>query len=64
VEDEAGDEGCALLYQIICLKNTPPITPEEQALCMKSRTACWRLRAPANERDGEEAVGGRRARGR
>jgi hypothetical protein len=62
VEDEAGDEGCLLLYQIICLKNTPPVTPDEQALCMKSRAACWRLAAAGV--DGEEAVGGRRARSR
>src|SRR5438045_8060389 len=47
VEDEAGDEGCALLYQIFCLQNTPPITPEEQALCMKARTRCWRLEESA-----------------
>jgi hypothetical protein len=46
VDDEAGDEGCALLYQIICLQNTPPITSEEQALCMQSRKTCWRLEAP------------------
>jgi hypothetical protein len=43
VDFEAGDEGCELLYQIICLQNTPPVTPDEQALCMKSRNGCWRL---------------------
>jgi hypothetical protein len=47
VEDEAGDDGCDLLYQIICLQNTPPVTPEEQELCMKARTRCWRLAEPA-----------------
>jgi hypothetical protein len=31
-----------LLYQIICLHNTPPVSPEEQDKCMKPRTACWR----------------------
>ena len=61
-DEEAGDEGCVLLYQIICLQNTPPISPAEQALCMKARTACWRLR-PAGA-DGEAAVGGGRARRR
>lgn len=37
-----GDEGCVLLYQIICLQGTPPLTPEEQEKCMKPRTSCWR----------------------
>ena len=52
MEDEAGDEGCLLLYQIYCLQNTPPLTPDEQDRCMKARTRCWRLE-PA-------AAGGRR----
>ena len=37
-----GDEGCVLLYQIICLHNMPPLNEDEQAKCMKPRTACWR----------------------
>ncbi len=41
--EETGDEGCVLLYQIICLMNTPPQTPEEQAKCMRPRVTCWRL---------------------
>ena len=41
-EEEAGDEGCVLLYQIICLHNTPPLNEDEQARCMKPRTSCWR----------------------
>ncbi|HEY7063670.1 MAG TPA: hypothetical protein VII06_19485 [Chloroflexota bacterium] len=32
-----------LLYQIICLQNTPPVDLAEQDRCMKSRTRCWRL---------------------
>ena len=60
MEEEPGDEGCALLYQIICLQNTPPLTPEEQALCMKARAGCWRVRAA----EPEAAMGGRRASGR
>jgi hypothetical protein len=32
-----------LLYQIICLQNTPPENVAEQDRCMKSRTRCWRL---------------------
>jgi len=31
-----------LLYQIICLQNTPPETEAEQGECMKTRTICWR----------------------
>ena len=46
MDHEAGDEGCELLYQIICLQNTPPMTSDEQALCMKARSSCWRLRDP------------------
>jgi hypothetical protein len=32
-----------LLYQIICLRNTPPETAEEQAKCFKARAVCWRI---------------------
>jgi hypothetical protein len=31
-----------LLYQIICLQNTPPESEAEQAECMKTRSTCWR----------------------
>jgi hypothetical protein len=31
-----------LLYQIICLNNTPPESEAEQAECMKTRSKCWR----------------------
>jgi hypothetical protein len=41
-EEETGDDGCVLLYQIICLHGTPPLNPEEQEKCMKPRTSCWR----------------------
>src|SRR5215218_5730996 len=41
-EEEAGDEGCVLLYQIICLQNTPPLNSDEQDKCMRPRTSCWR----------------------
>ena len=37
-----GDEGCVLLYQIICLHNTPPLNEAEQSKCMKPRATCWR----------------------
>ncbi len=31
------------MYQVFCLKNTPPITAEEQEKCFRSKTSCWRL---------------------
>ncbi|MCC7106791.1 MAG: hypothetical protein IT307_16785 [Chloroflexi bacterium] len=31
-----------MLYQIICLQNTPPESEPEQAECMKARSICWR----------------------
>ena len=31
------------MYQVFCLKNTPPVTAEEQEKCFRSRTCCWRL---------------------
>jgi hypothetical protein len=34
------------LYRCICLAGTPPETHDEQDLCMKSRTCCWRLKSP------------------
>jgi hypothetical protein len=41
-EEETGDEGCVLLYQIICLHGTPPLNAQEQEQCMRPRTFCWR----------------------
>ena len=31
------------MYQVFCLKNTPPETAEEQEKCFRSKTSCWRL---------------------
>jgi hypothetical protein len=31
------------MYQVFCLKGTPPITLEEQEKCFRSKTSCWRL---------------------
>ena len=31
------------MYQVFCLKGTPPITAEEQERCFRSKTCCWRL---------------------
>lgn len=55
--DEPGDEGCKLLYQIVCLMGTPPVTAEEQRRCMCATGGCWRLQtayAPANVAAGAE----------
>lgn len=30
------------LYQSICLKDSPPLTQEEQEKCFLSRRRCWR----------------------
>jgi hypothetical protein len=31
------------MYQVFCLKGTPPVTAEEQDRCFRSKTCCWRL---------------------
>jgi hypothetical protein len=31
------------LYQVFCMKNTPPVTSEEQDKCFQSKSICWRL---------------------
>jgi len=31
------------MYQVFCMKGTPPITLEEQDRCLRSKTCCWRL---------------------
>jgi hypothetical protein len=33
------------MYQVFCMKGTPPVTWEEQERCMHSKTCCWRLAA-------------------
>ena len=42
-ENEPGDDGCTLLYQVICLMNTPPVTSEEQQRCLCTTSGCWRI---------------------
>ena len=39
--DEFGDD---VLYEIYCLKDTPPVTAAEQDNCFHSPRMCWRLR--------------------
>src|SRR5438105_12420893 len=31
------------MYQVFCLKGTPPVTLEEQEKCFRSKTCCWLL---------------------
>lgn len=42
--DDERQEGRVLLYQVICLQNTPPETLGQQDRCMDARSACWRLK--------------------
>jgi len=44
------------MYQVFCLKGTPPITAEEQEKCFRSKTGCWRLanKKQASEKPAEE----------
>jgi hypothetical protein len=30
------------MYQVFCLKGTPPETLEEQEKCFRSKSCCWR----------------------
>jgi len=31
------------MYQVFCMKGTPPVSLEEQDRCLHSKTCCWRL---------------------
>ena len=64
VGTEVGDEGCRLLYQIVCLMGTPPETAEEQGQCMAATRGCWRLEAghtTDSPEDGDSNASPRRA---
>jgi len=49
-------EGRPVLYHVICLQNTPPMTIDEQQDCLESKTSCWRLRAARRRRVAEAEV--------
>lgn len=34
------------MYQVYCMKGTPPMSSEEQDRCLHSKTCCWRLMQP------------------
>lgn len=42
--DTPDENGEIPLYEIYCLKDTPPVTAEEQDRCFNSPRVCWRLR--------------------
>jgi hypothetical protein len=44
------------MYQVFCLKGTPPETLEEQEKCFRSKVGCWRLaqRNKQNQQSAEE----------
>ncbi len=46
MDSDAGAPGEHLLYQIICLWDTPPITDEEQQRCLHAVSGCWRANHP------------------
>ena len=31
------------MYQVFCMRNTPPESFEEQEKCLNARTECWRV---------------------
>ena len=43
-QDRVNEYGETVLYEIYCLKDTPPVTAEEQERCFQSPRVCWRLR--------------------
>lgn len=43
LDGERAEDGLPLLYQVICLQNTPPLTTEEQHRCLQARSVCWRV---------------------
>ncbi len=48
------------MYQVFCMKGTPPVSLEEQDRCLHSKTCCWRLaqkqKAAAEEFSTEETA--------
>jgi hypothetical protein len=50
IGDGEQHEGRTVLYHVICLQNTPPLTIDEQQCCLESKTSCWRLRVSRSKR--------------
>jgi hypothetical protein len=51
IDDDPNGSREQMLYQIICLMDTPPLTDEEQERCMHSVCRCWREKF-ANRQNG------------
>ena len=43
------------MYQVFCLKGTPPETYAEQEKCFRSKTRCWRL-AKQSKQEADEVA--------
>jgi hypothetical protein len=60
MESEPNSPDGQVLYQIICLWDTPPLTGEEQHRCLHAAGGCWRANHPASRckgnRNGKEAA--------
>ena len=46
------------LYEIYCLKDTPPLTAQEQQRCMRSPHVCWRLKPHTPPKGGKSRGAG------
>ncbi len=44
------------MYQVFCLKGTPPETIAEQEKCFRSKTCCWRLGKQHKEQKADEVA--------
>jgi len=40
--EQRTSQGDLLLYEVYCLKGWPPVSGDEQNLCMSSNRCCWR----------------------
>jgi hypothetical protein len=44
------------MYQVFCMKDTPPVTSEEQERCLRSKTCCWRLVGKQKNREQQSSA--------
>ncbi len=44
------------MYQVFCLKGTPPETYAEQEKCFRSKTRCWRLAKQSEQQEADEVT--------
>ena len=44
------------MYQVFCLKGTPPETTAEQEKCFRSKTCCWRLAKQNKKQEADEVA--------